>query len=305
MQPVPLPPAGRILVLCILLAFAATKSNCQSPSLTNAFAHNDYWHKRPLFDALENGFTYIEADIYLRKEKLVISHMPPLFGKKRTLEHLYLDPLLKYVQEQKTEPITLAIDIKSGAAKTYQALQKCLDKYKPILSSYESGVITYRQVTIVLTGHRPTNLLKEKSRIVFLDENLRYMKTENATQHLALLASCKYSRILTWNGTGEIPQAERSELCQYVKQAHQLGQKVRLWASPEKEAVWTELLNCGVDLINTDRLADLKSFLVSYSDRLAKTAVSDTTISKTKIAFVATPAPDNTRRIVVPAGETH
>lgn len=87
---------------------------------------------------------------------------------------------------------------------------------------------------------------------------------------LALLASCKYSRILSWDGTGTMSPDERNRLCQYVPIAHQYGHKVRLWASPENEAVWNELLNCGVDLINTDHLNELRRFLLNYSGSLAK-----------------------------------
>jgi hypothetical protein len=36
---------------------------------------------------------------------------------------------------------------------------------------------------------------------------------------------------------------------------------VRFWATPEKVAVWEELRAAGVDLINTDQLADLRRFL--------------------------------------------
>ena len=32
--------------------------------LTRGHAHNDYAHERPLLEALDNGFTSIEADIF-------------------------------------------------------------------------------------------------------------------------------------------------------------------------------------------------------------------------------------------------
>jgi glycerophosphoryl diester phosphodiesterase len=36
---------------------------------------------------------------------------------------------------------------------------------------------------------------------------------------------------------------------------------VRFWATPESPAVWGELVDAGVDLINTDDLAGLREFL--------------------------------------------
>ena len=37
--------------------------------LPNAHAHNDYEHKRPLFDALDHGFCSVEADVFLETRK--------------------------------------------------------------------------------------------------------------------------------------------------------------------------------------------------------------------------------------------
>ena len=59
-----------------------------------------------------------------------------------------------------------------------------------------------------------------------------------------------------------IPADEKQKLTELITQAHQQHKKVRLWASPENKAVWKELLSCGVDLINTDNLEELRQFLL-------------------------------------------
>jgi len=46
---------------------------------------------------------------------------------------------------------------------------------------------------------------------------------------------------------------------------------IRFWATPdiagkERDAVWTELLEAGVDLINTDDLTGLRAFLFLYAN---------------------------------------
>jgi hypothetical protein len=76
------------------------------------------------------------------------------------------------------------------------------------------------------------------------------------------MASCKYSKLVKWNGFGSFPQKQKQRLQDYVEMAHSRGEKVRLWASPENQMVWNELLNCGVDLINTNKLVALKKFLI-------------------------------------------
>ncbi|MDN5288738.1 MAG: Glycerophosphoryl diester phosphodiesterase family protein [Mucilaginibacter sp.] len=256
------------LVLLPLLLFVAFKSYSQNIPLINAFAHNDYWHKRPLYDALDNGYTHIEADIYLRHGKLVVAHLLPLFKRHRTLERLYLDPLAAYINGSNGQaphmvyPVMLMIDIKSEANKTYAALSAVLEKYKSILSGYEDGVFIQRQITIVITGHKPFEILKsQQNRLAFIDEDLLKVQQDTLATNVYQTASCKYSKIINWNGNGIFPSLQKKRLCHYVDMAHRYGKKVRLWASPENPAVWNELLDCGVDLINTDKLPELKNFL--------------------------------------------
>src|SRR5690606_12096586 len=43
-------------------------------ALGRAYAHNDYAHRVPLFDALGNGFAAVEADVFLRGEELLVAH---------------------------------------------------------------------------------------------------------------------------------------------------------------------------------------------------------------------------------------
>lgn len=256
-----------VAYIFILLTVSFTV-NAQNIILTNGYAHNDYWHKRPLFDALDKGFTYVEADVFLKNNKLVVAHYF-LSKKNKTLEDLYLKPLLNYVEENKKGehwindyPITVMIDIKSRAGKTYKALAILLDKYKSILSEYNKGEIITRNVTIVLTGHKPTQFFaKEDDRFVFLDDNLKDLGKDSCN-YLYKTASCKYDNLLKWKGRGPIPHNDRLRLEAYVTKAHLQGKKVRLWASPENKAVWAELLKCNVDLINTDKLALLRNFLI-------------------------------------------
>ena len=253
-----------IIFLCTTMIMVA-----QTTVLHNAFSHNDYRRKRPLLDALNNGFRYVEADIYLRKGKLIVAHILPCLKKNRTLEALYLKPLLEYVQQDTASkrlndgPLTLLIDIKSDADETYRALLPLLETYKLILSGYENGQTTLRSVTIVLSGHKPHELIRNTgSGYVFMDDNLKNISSYNSTD-LYPIASCKYSRLLKWKGKGAISLTEIRRLQFYVAAAHKNGSKVRLWAAPQNKAVWSELLKCNVDLINTDHLSSLKSFLIS------------------------------------------
>jgi hypothetical protein len=257
----------------LVLNSEACDSAVINAPLPNGFAHNDYCHPHPLSDALENGFTNVEADIFLIDGKLIIAHVFPYFKSDRTLESLYLKPLLEKITQNKgkvltgyNSPITLLIDIKTKARPTYRALKPVLEKYRSILSTYDNGKMTYRAVTIVLSGHKPYSLIKkEKNRIAFIDEDLSKLRYNQVNNNVMAMASCNYSDIMDWDGTGSISNEERNALCAYVLLAHNMGLKVRLWASPEKEVVWDELLSCGVDLINTDQLVALKNYFSTHA----------------------------------------
>jgi hypothetical protein len=236
--------------------------------LPNGFAHNDYLHEHPLYDALENGFTNIEADVFLLRGKLIVAHISPYFKSNRTLESLYLKPLSERIIKNKgvvfpgyNSPVTLLIDIKTNAANTYKALKPLLEKYRSILTGYENGKVVYRAVTIVLSGNKPYAAIEnEQNRVAFIDQDLYKVPCDSISNHVFTMASCRYASLVKWNGEGAISMDERIKLRVLVAIAHKKGAKVRLWASPENKAVWDELMSCGVDLINTDQLVTLKNY---------------------------------------------
>lgn len=259
-------------VLFVLLIFSLQYCRCQAVLLPQAFAHNDYFHERPLLDALDNGYTNIEADVFLQSGNLVVAHINPFFKSSRTLENLYLKPLAKRIAQNggtvfagSDEGITLMIDIKTDAYDTYGSLKKILEKYRNILTSYDNGIISKGPVMIVLSGNKPYGMIKaERHRFAFIDQDLTEAVRDTAVHNVYALASCKYSKLLRWTGKGNIPAGEQKRLVAYVTVAHRYGRRVRLWASPENDAVWQQLLRCGVDLINTDKLVELRNFLVKY-----------------------------------------
>ena len=267
-------PYQRIIKIAGLLIaglhFFCHRTNAQVLSLPHAYAHNDYWHKRPLLDALDNGFTHVEADIYLRHSRLIVSHNPPFLGHRRTLEDLYFRPLLQRFetdgerQQSPMDTIVLMIDIKSKGVRTIKALNKLLDRYKAVLSSCEDGKVTIRNLTLVITGHRPLGWLEQEgTRYLFVDADLKKLDHRQEPSDLYFTASCKYSSLISWKGKGQIPSTEQRRLTALVGRAHAIGAKVRLWGSPDKTRVWNFLMSCGVDLINTDRLVALRDYFIS------------------------------------------
>src|SRR5881397_251224 len=107
--------------------------------LQHAHAHNDYEHKRPLFDALECGFCSVEADIWLVDGKLLVAHDRNQVEPERTLQALYLDPLRERARRNggRVYPhgpeVILLVDVKSAAKKPSPAFLRFLKNNPTVL----------------------------------------------------------------------------------------------------------------------------------------------------------------------------
>ncbi|MFN8322996.1 MAG: hypothetical protein U0T74_10090 [Chitinophagales bacterium] len=254
-------------VLAILL-FISQILPAQVAPLLNGHAHNDYVHTRPLFDALENGFTSIEADVFLHQNELKISHLGLALNQSKTLEELYLKPLYKIVSQNggsvykgHITPVILMIDFKTGAG-TYEVLKTILKKYEDILTVYKGdSVIHQRAVNILISGNAPYDELKqEDTALVTIDGNLSAMN-DTISRKLITRYSSSWSKYFTWKGRGEIPASQKTMLINLVTQAHYLKKEIRFYHIPDKEKVWQTLIDAGVDWINTDKLAAYRKFI--------------------------------------------
>ena len=235
--------------------------------LPQAHAHNDYEHPRPLFDALEHGFTSIEADIFLVDGELLVAHDLEDVRPDRTLDALYLAPLAELVRQHDGavypdgSPVILLIDIKSAAVSTYYALRPLLEQYKHMLTEYRDGTVTERAVTAIISGNRPVRIMaEERLRYASVDGRLGDLET-NPPVHLVPLISDHWPGHFEWRGSGPIPEDEFAKLRDIVQTAHAQGRKVRFWATRERPEKWDVLLEAGVDLIGTDYLGRLAEYL--------------------------------------------
>jgi hypothetical protein len=236
--------------------------------LRHAHAHNDYEHKRPLFDALECGFCSLEADIWLVDGKLLVAHDRNQVKPERTLQSLYLEPLRERARRHggRVYPngpeVTLLVDVKSDAEKAYRALRDVLKEYADVLTVFRAGSTATNAVTVIISGNRDRNVMaNETVRYAALDGRLEDLDS-NAPSHFIPLVSESWTKIFHWRGAGPMPKEEKEKLQQTAAKAHAQGRKVRFWATPDQPEIWKELLDAGVDLLNADDLAGLQKFLL-------------------------------------------
>jgi hypothetical protein len=239
--------------------------------LERAHAHNDYRHERPLFDALERGFCSVEADVFLVDGELLVGHDRHELRKERTLQSLYLDPLRQFVEQNggrvypQGPTITLLVDFKSDGRQTYRVLREVLSSYADILSCVAAGRYREGAVQVVVSGDRPKqDIAADEIRYAGIDGRLTDLNSTDPA-HLLPLISDRWTSHFRWRGVGECPPAESDKLRSLVRRAHASGRRIRFWATPETPALWRELVDAGVDHINTDDLDGLRAFLLSHS----------------------------------------
>lgn len=260
---------GLFLFFC---SCSHAKQNVQV--LANAHAHNDYEHERPLLDALDNGFISVEVDVYSIDNQLWVSHeKPDTLDLKRTLEALYLLPLSERIKEKKgyvyddyDDFFYLMIDIKTPAEKSYSVLREILSKYEDIISVVTDSGDQNKPVKIFITGFhgRPFNqILADSIKYGGIDGRPNELGMGISKAHMPVISQ-NYNKYLSWNGIdGQPDSKELDKLVQLINQTHAEDKKLRLWAAPDNEKVWSLLRRLGVDLLNTDKLQELRYFLLA------------------------------------------
>jgi hypothetical protein len=236
--------------------------------LVQAHAHNDYEHRRPLLDALDQGFCSVEADVYLVDGALLVAHNRHDVKPDRTIEALYLDPLLARVRAgggrvyRDGPPFTLLVDIKADGQRAYEALaERLANHYAEMLSVVRDGRLQPGAVTVIISGDRAIErIAADKVRYAGIDGRMSDLDSDMPADLMPLLSD-SWGTHFRWRGQGEMPAAEKEKLLSFVAKAHAKDRRVRFWAMPSNPTMWGALADAGVDLINTDDLSGLATFL--------------------------------------------
>lgn len=253
-----------LLVAC--LGTSSLQLDAQITPLIHGHAHNDYEHKRPLFDALDDGFCSVEADIYLVDGKLLVAHDRDQVKPERTLQALYLDPLRERVKKNGGHVFpdgpecTLLIDMKSDWRRIYPALRAVLTNYADVLTCFRDGKKQTNAITVIISGNRSLRMFAgENVRYAAFDGDLANLDSSESANLIPWISG-QWSKTFKWNGAGPMPDGERQRLKEIVVKTHERGRKIRFWGAPDTAAFWQAMLDNGVDLINTDDLDGLKKF---------------------------------------------
>jgi len=244
-----------IIGLCIAIPLASAQYKIHS--------HNDYAQKVPFWSAYANGLNSIEVDVFLKNDILFATHGEAEIVTDRTIESLYLKPLLNVISMNlgEQQKLQLLIDIKSEPYSTLKALMDVLNKYPDIIDN--------ENITIAISGYRP----KEAEYSTYPDyikfdyQSLDDVKDQNSWDKVALISQ-NFRNFSSWNGKGRLTAEDYKKVKTAIDKAHSFNKPFRFWAAPDSKTAWKALRDLGVDFINTDLPYESARYLNSLEDRV-------------------------------------
>ena len=241
-----------MLRILLLIQLAATAALAQK-----IHAHNDYAQPHPFTDAYTQRADFIETDVWLQNDKLVVSHDKPQ-ANAPTLDSLYLKPIAKLFEQYKGKPspdrdytFGLVIDVKDNAA---DVLPKLIALLQENLTSFSRSA-NPKAVQVIISGNRPKLENYLDYPLIQFDGRPSEVYDQETLQRVALISD-NFRSYSQWNGTGELSDLDRDKLKRVIKRAHNDSKPIRFWAIPDNPTGWKQLKKLGVDVINTDNVAE-------------------------------------------------
>ncbi|OJD19225.1 hypothetical protein AJ78_00838 [Emergomyces pasteurianus Ep9510] len=234
-------------------------------------SHNDYWRDLPFYSALSAGCISIEADVWLYDDTLLVGHDQSSLTKTRTLQSLYIDPIMDVLRRQNppspyitedtrngvydTDPsqtLYLFIDVKTSGTETWPRVIAALEPLRAanyLTTLHNNDTLTPGPVTVIGTGNTPLNLIGPiPDRDYFYDTPLAELNKEDSddiTKYISPIASTSFAEAIGVNGVilapeggereAELPLLNSSQLETLrgqIEAAKKKGIGARYWETP-------------------------------------------------------------------------
>lgn len=242
----------------VLLLYIINGCDClaQPHTASSIFAHNDYAQPVPLYTAYQYEVGFIEADVFLKGNDLLVGHTRLELNKRKTLKTLYLTPLSKLVLKNNgsiypvaDKTLTLMIDLKTEGVTTLNTLVDQLKKFPSLLLC--------QSFQVAISGNVPDpTLWKNYPMYIYFDGRPGIAYTEDQLKRIKLI-STSFKAHTSWNGKGVLSDDDRQKIVEVINATHAKGKPIRFWAIPDFANAWTTLMKLQVDIINTDDVAGL------------------------------------------------
>jgi len=263
----------------------------------SAHSHNDYWRSIPFYSAIASGAVSVEADVWLINGTLHVGHELSALTRERTLQSLYLDPIMDTLRRQNPttafvsgsethngvfdtssgQTLYLWIDLKTDGESTLPAVLSALEPLQQAgyLTTTDGETVTKRAVTAIGTGNTPQSYFlptdpasASDPRFIFFDAQLATLNdSANAgiTPVITPIASARFSSQVGDVRKEGLNETQVGILREQIQYAESKGIGSRYWDTPgwpigTRNAVWRTLVDEGVALLNVDDLEGAAEF---------------------------------------------
>jgi len=223
-------------------------------------SHNDYAHKHPLYDALNNGVNSVEADVYHFLGPLWVCHTPFGIVKLRRIQNWYFRPLKRIIDKnggyiyKAGETFYVLIEVKTNTRHAMPRLKKIFARYKDMLTTYTNHSVQVKPVTVTI--------LSGRDDAYWMQDSVRYFGVELPFSHASEnLNPYVYTQFRLHTGSPEPYKDLNSDLNKQIKLVLARGQRIRANAGQDIEPNWEVMYKSGVTFIHTDKLVELKEFM--------------------------------------------
>jgi alkaline phosphatase len=248
-----------VLLIALCTSISASAQQYTSSSI---FAHNDYVHAAPFYNSYNQEVGFIEADIFLYNNELVVAHTAQEIDPQKTLEILYLKPLsgkvshhVGYVYSDHQKHLTLMIDLKTEGDPALKLLVQKIKQYPALISS--------PTLRIAISGNVPdTALWKNYPPYIWFDGRPGIQYSAEHLQRVAFI-STDFKRYSAWNGKESLTEDDVNKIIFLRDAVHAQGKKLRFWGAPDSKNAWLTMMKLEIDIIGTDHVNELIDFIKS------------------------------------------
>ena len=243
--------------IALVLFFGWTYS--QTYNSSRIFAHNDYVRPQPFYTAFNLKVGYIEADVYLVGDNLLVAHQRNEIQREKTLEVLYLDPLLQQIRKNggsvypADHELTLMIDLKTEGVPTLNKLVKLLQRYPPLLAC--------PTLHFMVSGNVPSpQHWGDYPAFITFDGRPATAYSSEQLKRVAMI-STNFHEHANWDGKHDIRRGDLDKIQGLIADVHSKRKKIRVWATPDFPAAWQQQMDLNFDVIVTDDVTGLAQFI--------------------------------------------
>ncbi len=220
-------------------------------------AHNDYQQPQPLDHAIQHKVYSLEADVFLKNGKLLVAHDKEELATAPKLKSLYLKPIIKLFKKHQGRisadtayaPV-LMIDIKDDGAAAIAAIVKAVKNHHRVFDRS----INPMAVQIVISGNRGAiSQWIAYPAYIFFDGRPRENYDAATLQRVGFISDA-------YKNYASPADSTAYKLQQVSAQVHRQNKLLRIWGMPDDAASWQRQQQLGIDIINTDKVAECSSF---------------------------------------------